>query len=318
MSIVSIKSFNSRRKDKNHSEDRFGHDPVDFRSAWIIDGASPIHKNFNIVEQGDQTDATWISRAYDSYFKSHAATDFSPARHEDFFRAAIQSVSEIFWANARNKGKENLSRDYLPSATMAFMHVEETKLRIYSIGDCIALINIPYDDGNQLLVTPQTLPAAFKEQEEVRTTRKRAGADEKEIRDNRINVSGGMNNPGHPFEYWVLGVHPDAADHMVVTTREIPKDAETEILLISDGLEGILRTREKRPLELMEAAHSGHFNELAAELRNNHPDLDDDMGALFVKVSPQAYNSRNPGYTVHYEHIHNKQTNYYGPPPAHI
>jgi len=243
------------------NEDIFGHGE---RAAWVMDGATGLADE-RMVEKGG-SDAQWLVARYQELF-GERANDLRLATR-DLVSGAIEDVAREFETARR---RPPIANHELPSAGMALVRQVSGGIEYASLGDCKAIIMLA---GGSAVSTPESLLSeldrtVLREMARLRRTGEaRSHAEARKmvgpaLRRNR----GKLNTPGG---YWVLSIHPEAADMMEpIRVPLVPGDTVT-VLLVSDGFYRLVDTFEKYPNEealLKAALGPGHLRPLLKELR---------------------------------------------------
>ncbi len=210
-------------------------------AAWVLDGATGFDPGVRLVDSGG-SDAAWYANNLNQIFTSNIRAGFPPdGKQEDFYRHALTRARESFNTNSRLPA-DKVERCLLPSAAGILMNYhQETRLLTFSgLGDCIAIIKV---EGENHAFT--TTPSFFAESQK-RETMMKAGQyskDDRRMLRNRMNSDEG---------YWIMSVHPEAADHISVEHFQIPEGKTVYVALMSDGLE--------RASKLLHLDHTGLIN----------------------------------------------------------
>jgi hypothetical protein len=193
-------------------------------AAWVMDGATGLADEQLLPYVSD---AAWLVRRVDAFLRAHA--DDTSLGMTELIAGAIEDVRMAF---QRSKRREAQARYELPSAGIVFVRCAANGIEYARLGDCtgvFALGNAGASMGRSRLhsLDEQVLDRmrALRRQGVQGYARLRRAIGE-DLRANRnlANVAGG---------YWVLGIEPEAADHM--ETGAIQPDRPATALLMSDG-----------------------------------------------------------------------------------
>ena len=193
-------------------------------AAWVIDGATGL---------GDEpllpgaSDAAWLVQRVDAFLRAHA--DDASLGMTELFAGAIEDVRIAY---VRSKLRDAQARYELPSAGIVFVRCASNGLEYARLGDCIGV----FAPGSGLVSMGTSRLHGLDEQvlDKMRALQRQgvqayaqlrqAMRDDLRANRNLANVVGG---------YWVLGIEPEAADHM--ETGAIALDRPATVLLMSDG-----------------------------------------------------------------------------------
>ena len=193
-------------------------------AAWVMDGATGL---------GDEqclpgaSDAAWLVQHVDAFLRVHA--DDASLGITELFAGAIEDVRMAY---QRGKLRDVQARYELPSAGIIFVRCTANGIEYARLGDCTGvfalgsgLVSMGHSrlhslDG-QVLDKVRTLQRAGVQDY---TRLRQAIRDDLRANRNVANVVGG---------YWVLGLEPEAADHL--ETGAIALDRPATALLMSDG-----------------------------------------------------------------------------------
>jgi hypothetical protein len=194
-------------------------------AAWVMDGATGL---------GDEqllpgaSDAAWLVQHVDAFLRAHA--DDASLGMTELFAGAIEDVRMTY---QRSKLRNAQARYELPSAGIVFVRCASNGIEYARLGDCTGVFAL----GSTMVSMSRSRLHSLDEQVlgKMRALQRQGVQDyaqlRRAIRDdlranrNLANVAGG---------YWVLGIEPEAADHM--ETGAIPLERPGTALLMSDGL----------------------------------------------------------------------------------
>jgi hypothetical protein len=193
-------------------------------AAWVMDGATGL---------GDEqllpyaSDAAWLVRRVDAFLRAHA--DDASLGMTKLIAGAIEDVRMAF---QRSKLREAQAPYELPSAGIVFVRCAAKGIEYARLGDCTGVFTLGSAgvslgrsrlhslDGQVL----DRMRALQRQGVQDYARLRRSIRDDLRANRNLANVAGG---------YWVLGIEPEAADHMETAT--IPLDRPATALLMSDG-----------------------------------------------------------------------------------
>jgi hypothetical protein len=191
------------------------------------------------------------------------------ARIAGRLRAAAEKASRV------KLGDAPLSS--LPTAAATFVRVRNGMLEGATLGDTLAIIRQP--DGAIALIGDGGKPA----DESVRARKVMAMAPE----DRRKWLQDGRALHNTPSGYWVFGVQPEAAAHIVLQSQPCPSG--TQALLMTDGFYRLVSPYGRyTDAQLIERAGNEGLGALLTELRGMETHTDDDARVGRFKTSDDA------------------------------
>jgi Protein phosphatase 2C len=215
-------------------------------AAWVMDGATGL---------GDEqllpgaSDAAWLVRRVDAFLRAHA--DDTSLEVTELFAGAIEDVRTAY---RRSKLRDAQARYELPSAEVVFVRCASGGIEYARLGDCTGVFALGGDvvsmdrsrlhslDGQVL----DKVRALQRQGVQDYTSLRRAISAALRANRNLANVAGG---------YWVLGLEPEAADHM--ETGAISLDRPATVLLMSDGFYRAVDTFQVIPEDRLVAQAMG-------------------------------------------------------------
>ncbi len=205
------------------NEDAFGHSVA---HAWVIDGATDVADGPLI---GGETGAHWLAHQASALFTDNAA------RHGADLCALVQETIETL---ASRFEQERLrvpnGRHEWPSAAMMLLYAGREKLSVANFADCgLALLE---DDATEAQIFgvehhSREARAVSRTGELLRALR--PGERPFDNADVMAYLRAARSRQNTPHGYWILGIDPDAALHML--QWEVPLDRPYTGLLFSDG-----------------------------------------------------------------------------------
>ena len=193
-------------------------------AAWVMDGATGLGDGPLLT---GASDAAWLVQRVDAFLHAHA--DDASLGIADLFAGAIE---EVRIAYQHSKLRDAQARYELPSAGIIFVRCAANGIEYARLGDCTGVFAL----SSGLVSMSRSRLHSLDEQvlDKMRTLQQQGVQDytrlRQAIRDdlranrNLANVAGG---------YWVLGIEPEAADHL--ETGGIALDRPATALLMSDG-----------------------------------------------------------------------------------
>jgi hypothetical protein len=205
-------------------------------AAWVIDGATGLGKH-RLTK--DRTDAEWLAQESSAYLRKTA--DWSDPSVENLVRGLITHVAASFTKlRAGELTPRYTGRDELPSAGLVLVRSRPGGVQIASLGDCRAILVLPDGtvacsaesrlselDRSALEEMDRKLPSGGKlpSTEDVAAART---AIQPTLQANRALLN-------TPSGYWVLSIHPEAADHLQPKDFLLATGTRARGLLASDG-----------------------------------------------------------------------------------
>jgi hypothetical protein len=280
-----LDSLTDPAKPGGENEDRIGWNDS---AAFVIDGATSLG---DPVIAPPQSDAAWIAE----WARERMVSALAPDRSlRDVVRALCTSARARFFAAASLE----IERYRHPSASFQSLRLTEDGIEIAGLGDSSLFLR----DGAGTLTRHSGLRAGRSgEQSSARMALNRTGglnAEGEGFRDAetlaalrasraRQNTEGGV---------WLLGVHPDAGDHVRI---EMPAARLPAVgLLCSDGFaDAVDNYALHSAASLMERAEQQGLGALLAEIRRIERDIDpnglqfprykrsDDASAVLVRIT---------------------------------
>ncbi len=223
-------------------------------AVWVLDGATGLGKRRFL--SGD-SDAAWVAVHYHALLEKalgEKQAGATPDSLKGLMGTLISQVAEMFAAEAsweREEAQEEDSesqegppkRYELPSAGMALVRSTPAGLEMASLGDCRAIVALP--DGRVASTKDSPLTAmdagvvasmrALLESGRAKTPEEALAAVRPELRANRARLN-------TPAGYWVLSVHPEAAEGMEIQSLPLERGAVVRGLLVSDGFYRLVDT----------------------------------------------------------------------------
>jgi hypothetical protein len=200
-------------------------------AVWVMDGATGL---------GDEqllpgvSDAAWLVQHVDAFLRAHA--DDASLDMTELFAGAIEDVRMTY---QHSKLRDAQARYELPSAGIVFVRCASNGIEYARLGDCTGVFAL----ANRLVSMSRSRLHSLDEQvlDKMRAPQRQGVQDyaslRRAIRDdlranrNLANVAGG---------YWVLGIEPEAANHM--ETGAIALERPATALLMSDGFYRVVDT----------------------------------------------------------------------------
>jgi hypothetical protein len=200
-------------------------------AVWVMDGATGL---------GDEqllpgvSDAAWLVQHVDAFLRAHA--DDASLDMTELFAGAIEDVRMTY---QHSKLRDAQARYELPSAGIVFVRCASNGIEYARLGDCTGVFAL----ANRLVSMSRSRLHSLDEQVlDKMSAPQRQGVQDyaslrRAIRDdlranrNLANVAGG---------YWVLGIEPEAANHM--ETGAIALERPATALLMSDGFYRVVDT----------------------------------------------------------------------------
>lgn len=288
----------SRPGGKGANEDLFGvWGDTRQGTAWVLDGATGL--GGRDLVPGAASDAAWYVAELDAALRALSPETLPvPALfHQCLNRVADRYAGLV--APPEAGGASALPRYVLPSAAGAWVRWDgDGHLDYAGLGDCRALWK-PVGEatrtlgGEELVLSDSFINAA------VRRLQAEGEADPA-VRFQRLmaglrHIRSHMNLPGG---YWVLGIHPQAADHLVRESLLLGQGGT--LILLSDGFYRLVDTYHAYSADgLVNAARARGLTALYQELCrieaedadcSRHPRLkpSDDATALILVFAPPA------------------------------
>jgi serine/threonine protein phosphatase PrpC len=240
--------------------------------AAVIDGATDVGPVR--VYRKAESDAARFAEIFAAQLLAHPpqAGEAAGAYMERF----APRLSEAALAEFRVDPKEAPLSSY-PTAAAVWVRVEAGRLEAAALGDSIALLLTP--DGRLTVLGAPDKPE--QESDRVRGVLARSAEDRlRWLQDTRAV----HNTPG---AYWVFGVQPEAAKHVMVFAADCPPGSR--VLLMSDGFYRLVSPyRRMTDLELMTEAHTRGLSALLEVLRSLEASPADDARFGRIKTSDDA------------------------------
>jgi len=164
-----------------------------------------------------------------------------------------------------------------PTAAATWVRVKGGRIEGATLGDAVAIVRTP--DGRVTAFGETGKPA----EEQVRAKRVMAMT----IEDRRKWLQGVRAIHNTEKGYWVFGVQPEAAAHIVYQTSDAP--AGTRVLAMTDGFYRLVSPYGRySDAQLIEAASAKGLGALMAELRGMEASPEDDARIGRFKTSDDA------------------------------
>ncbi|MBU6318888.1 MAG: protein phosphatase 2C domain-containing protein [Alphaproteobacteria bacterium] len=252
-------------------DDRFAYDE---QAGWacVIDGATDVGPVRLFPDA--ESDAAWFAEAV-----ARTCLEYPAASAERLDQYFVRLVSELRHRCARASiiPLEVAPRASLPTAAVTWMRWARGNLEAATLGDTLALIETP--DGKIGVIGDVARP----EDESARARQVMQMSRDDRLRwlaelRARHNVEAG---------YWILGVQPEAASHLVCQTHECPEGSRG--LLMTDGFYRLVSPYGRfTHRDLIRRAFEDGLGTLMTELRllEASPDEDAEIGRF--KTSDDA------------------------------
>jgi hypothetical protein len=259
-----VDHFTSPKPGSHGNEDRWGFatNGNGSLSAWVLDGATGFDpsKRFITADVAEiSTEAEWYADRLNRYFQSNIRAGSEECDDPRFYRRAIATVRREFERESGLKVSTIPHRAYLPSAAAIFMNYNNKTrtISLKGLGDCSAIVQLEPAETSSTAAPnyaeeraardriPFVTKQSYAEESARREKLMREGGYTAEA---RLALRDMMNtNKG----YWILSMHPSAANHMVHETLYIPEGRSAKILLFSDGVERAMKLMNQGPAEMM-------------------------------------------------------------------
>lgn len=205
------------------------------KAAWILDGATALGENHFL---DGKSDASFYVSHFSNELDDRIADIEIPLR--EVFRSTIAKISDSF------KEKFNYAKikPYeLPSASMAVVRINGTRLECATLGDCKILVS--YD--GEVKRFSQSTKLELLDLEVIQKIKKIQIDGEIDFANVRAKIKNDLQTNralmNRSNGYWVLGFDPRAADY--IDCIELDSSVVGDILLISDGFLHLVDTFAK-------------------------------------------------------------------------
>jgi hypothetical protein len=240
--------------------------------AAVIDGATDVGQ-IRLFPK-DESDAAAFAEMFAGELVAHpAAADEAPPAYFAGLTVRLRDAA----AKATKVGLADAPASSLPTAAATWVRARDGRLEGASLGDTVAIVRQP--DGSVSLIGDGGKQA----DEQVRARRVMAMTPEQRrqwLQDVRAihNTEKG---------YWVFGVQPEAAAHVLHQTLPCPPG--TRALLMTDGFYRLVSPYGRyTDAELIERAGNEGLGALLTELRGMEGDAADDPKIGRFKTSDDA------------------------------
>jgi hypothetical protein len=239
--------------------------------ACVIDGATDVGP-VRVFAHGESDAAVFAEMFAQVLLAEQPGKDAPQA----YFGRVIARLKDEAGKAARIRLKD-APRASLPTAAATWIRAREGRLEGATLGDTVAIVRLP--DGSIDLVGEPGKPA----EEQVRAQKVMSKAPE----DRKAWLQGVRAIHNTEKGYWVFGVQPEAAAHII--HQNVAAPAGTRVLLMTDGFYRLVspygRYNDRR---LIEAAMAKGLGPLLAELRALEADPADDAKIGRFKTSDDA------------------------------
>jgi len=252
-------------------DDRYAFDEA---AGWaaVIDGATDVGP-VRLYPDAESDAARYAELLAAAMMAAPAVAGETPA---DYFRRLLTHVADAASLEARVPLRDAPLSSY-PTAAATWTRLREGRIEAATLGDTIAILRTP--EGAVTVFGEPEKPG--DEQARARTIMQRTEAERlKWLQDTRAvhNTSGG---------YWVFGVQPEAADHIVHQTGEAP--AGSHLLMMTDGFYRLVSPYGRySDAQLIGAAIARGLPALMSELRSMESRPEDDAALGRFKTSDDA------------------------------
>ncbi|MEZ5939300.1 MAG: protein phosphatase 2C domain-containing protein [Hyphomonadaceae bacterium] len=240
--------------------------------ACVIDGATDVGP-VRVFRAGE-SDAARFAEMFAARMIAHPARpDETPmayfARFAQLLSAAVSAEAIMPLADA--------PRSSWPTAAAAWVRVRNTQLEAAMLGDCLVLVRTP--EGAVRLLGRGDKPA--DEQARAREVMRRTPEE-------RLKwLQAGRATHNTEGAYWIFGVQPEAAAHILIQTAPCPPGAH--VLLVTDGFYRLVSPYGRYDDDgLFEAVLDKGLGVVLAELRGLEADPGDDQAVGRIKTSDDA------------------------------
>lgn len=186
--------------------------------AAVIDGATDVGP-IRIYPEAESDAAKYADLLAAAFVAAPVGPDETP---DAYFRRLLPSVSDAATKAARVPFKD-VPLSSCPTAAATWVRIASGRIEGATLGDSIAIVRTP--EGAVTVIGEPGKPG--DEQARARTILQRSEAERlKWLQDTRAV----HNTPGG---YWVFGVQPEAAAHIVHQSADAP--AGSHVLMMTDG-----------------------------------------------------------------------------------
>lgn len=217
LAVIDIVSESSSRDQLNEDAVSSNHG-----AAWVIDGATDLGPPELLGSSG----AAWLSNELNTSFHDLSS---AAASVDDLVRQALTQVQERF---LRAKLREPTDRWELPFAAFMIAKLEDHHVEFAWLADCIALVRGRDGDVTRIGARPEAAEMETREAGQLGRLKDQHG----KIASSRAleHLRAQRNLKNRTPETWLLGVEPEAAEHLNGFVVECSRSAH--ILLMTDGL----------------------------------------------------------------------------------
>lgn len=247
------------------NEDAFGHTD---QHAWVIDGATGVADSDLLA---GASDARWLSHGVSDFFAREAARFGSDLK--GLTRAAIETMKARFEREARRAVN---GRYEWPSAAMILVQHEGHALHIANFADCRLLLL--GDDGTFADYTERHGDRSPKSKARTAALLDKVGPDGDPfaLPEVMAYLRKARNYQNRADGYWILGIDPEATDHMPQWT--VPLKGPVTGLLMSDGFASLAYDYKLlTPLELLAKARDEGLGAMVEAIRKFEREDDPQM-----------------------------------------
>jgi len=286
MKLRLISAISQAGSDTKANEDRYGHsDSIGF----VVDGATGLGEKQYMA--GFPSDAAWFAE-----LSAHALLNNTDAQKDTrlFLARFMETARKAFFSSHNN---QEIPRYAWPSASIALISLEESKLTFSGLGDCTAYVGMPGSQVQKYSALQDFAQAesAFA-QIHVAMANGIQGESLLDSADTLEQLRKARSTHNTPEgSIWTLGLEPAAAEHLQQKTIPVAKGGE--ILICSDGFSALEETYQSySPGSFVEAARSQGLKALYHQLRDIEQTIDplgkkyprfkrsDDATALFLSI----------------------------------
>jgi hypothetical protein len=240
--------------------------------ACVIDGATDVGP-VRIFSKGESDAARFAEIFAAELLAAPAAADETPQRYFTRFLPRLRAAVE---KEVRVSLKDAPLASY-PTAAATWLRLRNGKIEGATLGDAVAIVRTP--DG-RISVFGETSKPAEEQARAKKVMAKSAEERRKWLQDVRAihNTERG---------YWVFGVQPEAAAHIVHQSSDAPTGAR--VLVMTDGFYRLVSPYGRySDAQLIEAASDKGLGALLSELRGMEASPEDDAKIGRFKTSDDA------------------------------
>jgi len=229
-------------------------------AAWVIDGASGV----SAALMEGESDAAWLAREADRQFRT-ILTAYPDISSPELVRQTCIACRDAFLSGA---SREASGAHEHPSAAFAMVRAVGRDVELLTLGDCRIAWRRNGGDP-ELFGTTDLAPIEARTIARVASLLfERPDMREKDLRAALLPLLRAnralMNTEGG---YWVLGLSPEAADHLDIVRR--PARAGEEFAIASDGFLRLVELFGRAgPADLLAISTDAGFEARLEELRS--------------------------------------------------